>query len=94
MHRDWKGPFNRRLQKSRSERGRRMANARWQRDRERRTALAKVMAELGEKDVSLLGILHKMAAELPPAPAAGAAQACDLIPFQAAVLISFNGDTA
>ena len=45
MHGDWKGPFDRRLQKSRSERGRRMANARWQRDRERRTALAKVMAE-------------------------------------------------
>jgi hypothetical protein len=45
MHNDWKGPFNRRLQRAASERGKRMAQARWKRDRERRAALALVTAE-------------------------------------------------
>lgn len=34
MRGDWKGPYNRRLAKRRSERGRRLANIRWQRFRE------------------------------------------------------------
>ena len=45
MHNDWKGPFNRRLQKQASERGKRMSAARWSNDRARREALALVMAE-------------------------------------------------
>ncbi len=48
----------------------------------------------GEKDESLLGVFQKMGADLPPAPAAGVAQALDLIPMQASLLVSFNGDTA
>lgn len=39
MPRDWKGPFNRRLQVRASERGKRMADARWAKDRARREAL-------------------------------------------------------
>jgi hypothetical protein len=42
---DWKGPFKRRLQRERSERGRRMARRRWDLDREERNRLAKVTAE-------------------------------------------------
>lgn len=45
MHYDWKGPFRRRLQRAASERGRRMAAARWARDRERRGRLARLTAE-------------------------------------------------
>ena len=45
MHTDWKGPYNRRLQKAASERGRNAAKVRWQRDGERRSALARVTAE-------------------------------------------------
>jgi hypothetical protein len=45
MNNDWKGPYNRRLQRRASERGRRMAAARWKRDRERREALAALTAE-------------------------------------------------
>ena len=45
MHGDWKGPFQRRLQKARSERGRRMANARWAKDRAERDRLALLTAE-------------------------------------------------
>ena len=45
MHGDWKGPFQRRLQKAASERGRRMANARWTRERAERDRLAVLMAE-------------------------------------------------
>lgn len=44
MPRDWKGPFNRRLQMRASERGRRMANRRWELDRERRNKLAALTA--------------------------------------------------
>lgn len=43
MHNDWKGPYQRRLQKAASERGKRMANSRWQRDRERRERLSAEM---------------------------------------------------
>jgi hypothetical protein len=46
MHSDWKGPFSRRLQRKRSERGRRMANRRWDLYRERRNRLAQVTAEM------------------------------------------------
>jgi hypothetical protein len=42
---DWKGPFSRKLQVRASERGRRMANRRWQLDRERRNKLAQLTAE-------------------------------------------------
>jgi len=35
MPRDWKGPYRKRLAKQASERGKRMANARWDRERER-----------------------------------------------------------
>ena len=45
MHSDWKGPFQRRLQRKASERGRRMAKARWARDRARRDQLAALTAE-------------------------------------------------
>jgi hypothetical protein len=45
MHNDWKGPYRRRLQKQASERGRRMAAARWLKDRVRRDALAQIEAE-------------------------------------------------
>ena len=45
MHNDWKGAYSRRLQKSASERGRRMAERRWQLDRERREKLALLTAE-------------------------------------------------
>jgi hypothetical protein len=45
MHDDWKGPYSRRLQKKASERGRRMAEGRWNKDRERRAGLARMTAE-------------------------------------------------
>jgi hypothetical protein len=40
MHPNWKGPFSKRLQRAASDRGRRMAQARWQRDRQRRVRLS------------------------------------------------------
>lgn len=40
---DWKGSFSRRLQQAASERGRRMANARWTADRARRDRLSAEM---------------------------------------------------
>ena len=45
MRGDWKGPFQRRLQKARSERGRRLANIRWAKDRAERNKLAALTAE-------------------------------------------------
>lgn len=45
MQRDWKGPYQRRLAIKASERGKRLANIRWQRDRERREKLAELTAE-------------------------------------------------
>ena len=45
MRGDWKGPFNRRLQKARSERGRRLASIRWAKDRDQRDRLAMLTAE-------------------------------------------------
>lgn len=45
MHGDWKGPYQRRLAKKASERGRRMANARWRKDRREREKLAVLTAE-------------------------------------------------
>ena len=45
MHNGWKGPYRRWLQKQASERGKRMATARWARDRERRTVQAQLTAE-------------------------------------------------
>lgn len=45
MRGDWKGPFSRRLQRAASDRGRRMANARWDLDRARRARLAALTAE-------------------------------------------------
>lgn len=45
MPRDWKGPFSRRLQARASERGRRLANRRWEIDRARRQKLATLTAE-------------------------------------------------
>ena len=45
MHGDWKGPFQRRLQKARSDRGRRLANLRWAKDRAERERLAALTAE-------------------------------------------------
>ena len=45
MHNDWKGPYLRRLHKNASERGKRMAAARWAKDRERRKRLAQLTAE-------------------------------------------------
>jgi len=45
MRLDWKGAFNRRLQRRASERGRTMANRRWALDRERRAKLAALTAE-------------------------------------------------
>ena len=45
MPRDWKGPFSRRLQRQASDRGKRMAAARWNLDRKRRARLADVPAE-------------------------------------------------
>lgn len=45
MHSDWKGPYSRRKQLAASARGRRMAAARWARDRERRARLAALTAE-------------------------------------------------
>lgn len=45
MPRDWKGPYQRRLEVRASERGRRMANRRWALDRARRNKLAALTAE-------------------------------------------------
>jgi len=45
MPRDWKGPFSRRLKVRASERGREMANRRWELDRARREKLAARTAE-------------------------------------------------
>lgn len=45
MHNSWKGAYSRRLQREASERGRRMAAARWAKDRARRAKLAAVSAE-------------------------------------------------
>ena len=45
MPRDWKGPFQRRLQALATERGRRMANRRWELDRQRREKIAVLTAE-------------------------------------------------
>lgn len=42
---DWKSPYSRRLAKAASARGKRMARARWARDRERRDKLAALTAE-------------------------------------------------
>lgn len=53
MHTDWKGPFRRRLQKIASERGKRMAAVRWQRDRERRRQLATLTAEKHPSEIVL-----------------------------------------
>jgi hypothetical protein len=47
-----------------------------------------------DKKNSLLALLKKMAAQMPPAPAADAPQALDLIPWQAGILISFQGDVS
>lgn len=44
MPRDWKGPFSRRLQARASERGRRLANRRWEIDRARRQKIRSVLA--------------------------------------------------
>jgi hypothetical protein len=48
----------------------------------------------GEKNDGIVAVLSRMAATMPPAPAAGAPQSLDLIPWQAGLLVSFNGDTA
>lgn len=45
MHKDWNGLYQRRLRQAASVRGRKMAAARWARDRERRRRLAEVTAE-------------------------------------------------
>lgn len=45
MQRDWKGPYQRKLQRIASERGRQRANVRWTRERERRDKLAALEAE-------------------------------------------------
>ena len=45
MHGDWKGPYSRRLQKAASERGWRMAKARWTKDRIERDRRATLTAE-------------------------------------------------
>ena len=42
---DWKGAFSRRLQRRASDRGRRMANKRWELVRARRSKLAALTAE-------------------------------------------------
>lgn len=42
---DWKGPYSRRLAKAASERGRRMAKARWTKDRMERDRIARLTAE-------------------------------------------------
>jgi hypothetical protein len=51
MHNDWKGPYQRRLRKVASERGKRMAEARWAIDRKRRAALARVTAEQYPREI-------------------------------------------
>ena len=48
----------------------------------------------GAKNEGLLAVLVKMAAAMPPPVAAGSTQALDLIPWQAGILISLQGDTA
>lgn len=45
MHMDWNSPFSRRLQRAASERGRRMAKARWAKERERQARLSVLRAE-------------------------------------------------
>jgi len=48
----------------------------------------------GAKNQGIVAVLAQMATAVPPAPAAGAPQALDLIPWQAGLLVSFQGDTA
>jgi len=45
MHGDWKGPYSKWLQRKASERGRRMANARWTKFRTEQNRLAALTAE-------------------------------------------------
>lgn len=53
MPSDWKGPFRRRLQRQASERGRRMARIRWERDRARRERLAALTPEQFPEEIVL-----------------------------------------
>ena len=53
MPRDWKGPFSRRLQVRASQRGQRMAAARWANDRARRAALAALTPERCQSNIVL-----------------------------------------
>ncbi|HEY3323152.1 MAG TPA: hypothetical protein VGP72_22050 [Planctomycetota bacterium] len=48
----------------------------------------------GDKNEGLLAVLTRMAASVPPAPKAGDPQALDLIPWQTALLVSFQGDVS
>lgn len=48
----------------------------------------------GARNEGITAVLTRMAAAMPPPPAAGAPQSLDLIPWQAGLLVSFNGDTA
>jgi hypothetical protein len=47
-----------------------------------------------EKNEGLAAVFKKMAAEMPEPVAAGKPSALDLIPWQAGLVVSFNGDTA
>ena len=42
---DWKGPYSRRLAKAASERGKRMAKARWKREHSERERIAQLSAD-------------------------------------------------
>ncbi|HYG75849.1 MAG TPA: hypothetical protein VEK08_12665 [Planctomycetota bacterium] len=48
----------------------------------------------GEKNQGIAAVLAQLAATVPPPPQAGAPQALDLIPWQAGLLLSFQGDAA
>jgi hypothetical protein len=58
-------------------------------------AAERVLLKLGggDKNDGLLAVLTQMAAAVPP-PAQGTMEALDLIPWQAALLVSFNGETS
>lgn len=48
----------------------------------------------GDKNDGLVAVFKRMAAAIPAPPQAGAPRALDMIPWQAGLVVSFNGDTA
>lgn len=60
MPRDWKGPYQRKLKRASTERGKKAANVRWERERSRRDKLARtdpvrVEGKIVERWVRIIG---------------------------------------